>query len=114
VLVGRSEAKLREIADRHGPTEWSTDLAAALARPDVPIYAGRGSGRAPDRGVAVHRPMGPVERTKSQVDDPVPVPVSPGRISGRIPRSVASASRGAAVTAMPGRRGRRTRRSTRA
>jgi hypothetical protein len=69
VLVGRSEAKLPEIADRHGLTEWSTDLAAALARPDVPIYAGRGSGRAPDRRVAVHRPMGPVERTKSQVDD---------------------------------------------
>jgi predicted dehydrogenase len=38
VLVGRSEAKLREIADRHGLTEWSTDLAAALARPDVQIY----------------------------------------------------------------------------
>ncbi|ROT32012.1 Gfo/Idh/MocA family protein [Micromonospora sp. HM5-17] len=38
VLVGRSEAKLREIADRHGLTEWSTDLAATLARPDVQIY----------------------------------------------------------------------------
>jgi predicted dehydrogenase len=38
VLVGRSEAKLRDIADRHGLTEWTTDLAAALARPDVPIY----------------------------------------------------------------------------
>ncbi|GAB7049896.1 Gfo/Idh/MocA family protein [Catenuloplanes indicus] len=38
VLVGRSEAKLREIADRHGLTDWTTDLAAALARPDVDIY----------------------------------------------------------------------------
>ncbi len=38
VLVGRSEAKLREIADRHGLTDWTTDLTAALARPDVRIY----------------------------------------------------------------------------
>ncbi|MFI6760368.1 Gfo/Idh/MocA family protein [Micromonospora sp. NPDC050417] len=38
VLVGRSETKLREIAERHGLTEWTTDLNAALARPDVQIY----------------------------------------------------------------------------
>ncbi|MGN9911879.1 Gfo/Idh/MocA family protein [Phytohabitans sp. LJ34] len=38
VLVGRSETKLREIADRHGLTDWTTDLTAALARPDVEVY----------------------------------------------------------------------------
>src|SRR3712207_2497768 len=38
VLVGRSEAKLREIAERHGLTDWTTDLTAALARDDVEIY----------------------------------------------------------------------------
>src|SRR2546428_3762961 len=38
VLVGRSEAKLAEIAGRHGLTDWTTDLDAALARPDVEIY----------------------------------------------------------------------------
>src|SRR5690242_6352426 len=38
VLVGRSEAKLAELAARHGLTEWTTDLAAALARPDVQVY----------------------------------------------------------------------------
>ncbi|MEJ3743214.1 Gfo/Idh/MocA family oxidoreductase [Actinomycetes bacterium KLBMP 9797] len=38
VLVGRSEAKLREIAERHGLSDWSTDLTATLARPDVQIY----------------------------------------------------------------------------
>ncbi|MEV4759002.1 Gfo/Idh/MocA family oxidoreductase [Micromonospora sp. NPDC049559] len=38
ILVGRSEAKLRDIAERHGLTEWSTDLPATLARPDVRIY----------------------------------------------------------------------------
>ncbi|PZG17152.1 oxidoreductase [Micromonospora craterilacus] len=38
VLVGRNEAKLRDVAARHGLTEWSTDLDAALARPDVSIY----------------------------------------------------------------------------
>ena len=32
VLVGRNEAKLREIAERHGLTDWTTDLDAALAR----------------------------------------------------------------------------------
>jgi predicted dehydrogenase len=38
ILVGRSEQKLLEIAERHGLTEWTTDLATALARPDVEIY----------------------------------------------------------------------------
>jgi predicted dehydrogenase len=38
VLVGRNEAKLSEIAIQHGLTEWTTDLAAALDRPDIEIY----------------------------------------------------------------------------
>ncbi|GAA1772826.1 Gfo/Idh/MocA family oxidoreductase [Luedemannella helvata] len=38
VLVGRSETKLAEIAARHGLTDWTTDLSAALARDDVEIY----------------------------------------------------------------------------
>jgi predicted dehydrogenase len=38
ILVGRNEAKLAEIAARHDLTEWTTDVAAALARPDVAIY----------------------------------------------------------------------------
>ncbi|SCG15924.1 Predicted dehydrogenase [Micromonospora echinofusca] len=38
VLVGRNETRLREIAERHGLTDWTTDLSAALARDDVEIY----------------------------------------------------------------------------
>jgi predicted dehydrogenase len=38
VLVGRNATRLEEIATRHGLTEWTTDLTAALARPDVEIY----------------------------------------------------------------------------
>ncbi|XTZ16910.1 Gfo/Idh/MocA family protein [Micromonospora echinospora] len=38
VLVGRSETRLREIAERHGLADWTTDLGAALARDDVKIY----------------------------------------------------------------------------
>jgi predicted dehydrogenase len=38
LLVGRSETKLRDIAARHGLTEWTTDLPAALARPDMHVY----------------------------------------------------------------------------
>jgi predicted dehydrogenase len=38
VLVGRNETKLREIADRHGLTDWTTDLTGALDRSDVEIY----------------------------------------------------------------------------
>ncbi|GAA1776338.1 Gfo/Idh/MocA family oxidoreductase [Actinomadura chokoriensis] len=38
VLVGRSEAKLRGLAERHGLTAWTTDLAEALARPDTDVY----------------------------------------------------------------------------
>ncbi|MEU8211714.1 Gfo/Idh/MocA family oxidoreductase [Micromonospora sp. NPDC049044] len=38
VLVGRNETKLRELAERHGLTDWTTDLTSALAREDVEIY----------------------------------------------------------------------------
>jgi predicted dehydrogenase len=38
VLVGRSETRLADIAQRHGLRDWTTDLDAALAREDVQIY----------------------------------------------------------------------------
>ncbi|HYT26119.1 MAG TPA: Gfo/Idh/MocA family oxidoreductase [Actinomycetota bacterium] len=38
VLVGRNEAKLRTLAERHGLERWSTDLAACLASPDDTVY----------------------------------------------------------------------------
>ncbi|MBO2450653.1 Gfo/Idh/MocA family oxidoreductase [Actinomadura barringtoniae] len=38
ILLGRNEVKLRTLADKHGLTEWSTDLTEALARPGVEIY----------------------------------------------------------------------------
>ena len=38
ILVGRNAAKLREIAARHGLTEWCVDLGEALRRPDAEIY----------------------------------------------------------------------------
>ncbi|MFJ8308326.1 MULTISPECIES: Gfo/Idh/MocA family protein [unclassified Streptomyces] len=38
VLVGRREHALRAMAERHGLTEWSTDLDAVLADPAVDIY----------------------------------------------------------------------------
>jgi predicted dehydrogenase len=38
ILVGRREAALREIAERHGLERWTTDLDAALAEPDAEIY----------------------------------------------------------------------------
>ncbi|MEV0901329.1 Gfo/Idh/MocA family oxidoreductase [Actinoplanes sp. NPDC049802] len=38
ILVGRDPDKLAAVAARHGLTEWTTDLDAALARPDVEIY----------------------------------------------------------------------------
>ncbi|MEU2260337.1 Gfo/Idh/MocA family oxidoreductase [Streptomyces sp. NPDC019645] len=38
VLVGRREHALREIAGRHGLTEWSTDLDAVLADAAVDVY----------------------------------------------------------------------------
>ncbi|MFG2332110.1 Gfo/Idh/MocA family protein [Streptomyces sp. NPDC048604] len=38
VLVGRREHALREMAGRHGLTEWSTDLDAVLADDTVEIY----------------------------------------------------------------------------
>ena len=38
ILAGRNESKLRDIADRHGLSEVTTDLDAALARDDVSVY----------------------------------------------------------------------------
>ena len=38
MLVGRNPDRLAEIAARHGLTDWTTDLDAALARDDVDIY----------------------------------------------------------------------------
>jgi predicted dehydrogenase len=38
ILVGRDEAKLRDIAERHKLTDWTTDLAEALDRDDVEVY----------------------------------------------------------------------------
>src|SRR5690554_4637287 len=39
LLVGRSEAKLAELASRHGIADYTTDLDAALADPQWDIYA---------------------------------------------------------------------------
>ncbi len=38
VLVGRNADRLAAIAQRHGLEAWTTDLAEALARPDVEVY----------------------------------------------------------------------------
>ncbi|HEY4018672.1 MAG TPA: Gfo/Idh/MocA family oxidoreductase [Pseudonocardiaceae bacterium] len=38
LLVGRSEDKLRDIANRHGLTRWTTSLEKALAEEDIEIY----------------------------------------------------------------------------
>jgi predicted dehydrogenase len=38
VLVGRSENRLREIAERHGVEHWSTDLSGILADPSIDVY----------------------------------------------------------------------------
>jgi predicted dehydrogenase len=38
VLVGRSEARLREIAERHGLQRWSTSLDEVLSDPAVEVY----------------------------------------------------------------------------
>ncbi|MGW3954905.1 Gfo/Idh/MocA family protein [Streptomyces sp. NPDC004752] len=38
VLVGRSEAKIRALADRHGLERWTTDLDEALSDPANEIY----------------------------------------------------------------------------
>jgi predicted dehydrogenase len=38
ILVGRSEPKLRALAEAHGLERWTTDLAECLASPDYPVY----------------------------------------------------------------------------
>jgi predicted dehydrogenase len=38
VLLGRNEAKLRALAERHGLDRWSTDLDEVFADPDCEVY----------------------------------------------------------------------------
>jgi predicted dehydrogenase len=38
VLVGRSEARLREIAERHGLPRWTTSLDQVLDDPEIEVY----------------------------------------------------------------------------
>ena len=38
ILVGRSEERLRAIADRHGLPRWTTSLDEVLGDPDVDVY----------------------------------------------------------------------------
>lgn len=38
LLVGRNATRLEEIAHRHGITDWTVDLAEALARPDFSVF----------------------------------------------------------------------------
>ncbi|MDM8084824.1 Gfo/Idh/MocA family oxidoreductase [Cellulomonas cellasea] len=38
ILVGRNEAKVREIAERHGVEQWTTDVDSVLSDPGVDIY----------------------------------------------------------------------------
>jgi predicted dehydrogenase len=49
VLVGRNEAKLRNLADAHGGLRWTTDLDACLRDPELSVYfdAQITGGRAP-------------------------------------------------------------------
>src|ERR671936_654013 len=55
MLVGRSEQRLRALADECGLENWSTDLASCLADPDYPIYfdAQLTAGRAPPVRAAI-------------------------------------------------------------
>jgi predicted dehydrogenase len=38
VLIGRSEDRIRALAERHGIERWTTDVGKALAEPDVEVY----------------------------------------------------------------------------
>ncbi|EWM17877.1 Gfo/Idh/MocA family protein [Kutzneria sp. 744] len=38
VLIGRDEDRIRALAERHGIDRWTTDVAKALAEPDVEVY----------------------------------------------------------------------------
>ncbi len=51
ILVGRSEQKLREIADRHELKQWTTDLDNALSDRSVMIYFDAQATRAREKSV---------------------------------------------------------------
>jgi hypothetical protein len=51
VLVGRSELKLRDLAERHDIPDWTTDLSKALAHPGAATKPFRGQWQeVPDNG----------------------------------------------------------------
>lgn len=51
ILVGRSEGKLRDIAERHGLDRWTTDLDSVLADPANEIYFDAQATRAREKAV---------------------------------------------------------------
>ena len=71
VLVGRNAAKLEQLAQQHGLTEWTTDLDAALARHDVQSTSTR---RSPSSG---RRRSGPPSTPASTSTPRSPWPRAP-------------------------------------
>ncbi len=51
ILVGRSEQKLRDIAERHDLPRWTTDLDGALSDPSVLVYFDAQATRAREKSV---------------------------------------------------------------
>ena len=59
ILVGRNEQKLKAIADAHGLTRWTTDLACALENKQDTIYFDAGA-----TGLRAQNVMGAIEAGK--------------------------------------------------
>ena len=74
VLVGRNEAKLRSLAERHGLERWSTDLDEALGDPGCEVYfdaaataaRGRWHGARPSRRASTCTAKSPRRPTSSR------------------------------------------------
>lgn len=64
LLVGRNAEKLNAIAQRHGIEEWTTDLDAALARPDFSVFLDAAATR--QRVETLHRAIAAGKHTYSE------------------------------------------------
>jgi predicted dehydrogenase len=81
--VGRSEARLADIAARHGLSQWTTDLDAALARDDVQIYFDAQVTQQREKAIRAAIEAGKHVYTEKPLADDLPAAVDLARLATR-------------------------------
>src|SRR5256885_13669302 len=79
LLVGRSDERLKAIAERHGLTRWTTSLDAALSDPAMSVYFDAQVTGAREAAVLAAIAAGEAPPTQEPAPRPVGGPCGPAR-----------------------------------